>query len=257
MTKVTLITGASGGLGLEFARLFAKDGHNLALIARNAENLSAIKHELESAHNISVFIYPCDLSRENAAQSVFEWSKAQNLQVESLLNNAGFGAFGEFIEIPLTRQSEMIALNITALTQLTHFFANDMLKNGGGTIINTCSIAAFQAGALMAVYYATKAFVLSFSEALFVELKPRGIAVIALCPGPVRTNFESAASLGKSGLFKRLKVANAVDVAKYAYNARHSGKTILIYGLSNKLIVLASKLAPRAVTRNVVRWIQR
>lgn len=255
--NITLITGASNGLGLEFAKLFAANKNNLLLIARNKDKLNQIKTELENAYQISVLVLNLDLSQLESINKIDQFIKDNNLIVDTLINNAGFGDFGNFVDANIDKQNQMVDLNIKCLMNLTHLIANQMVKNKNGKILNVCSIAAFQSGPLMSVYYATKAFVLSFTEAISVELKKHNIKVIALCPGPIKTGFEESSNLKTSGLFKNLKVANATDVAKYGYKKLNQNKTVSIYGINNKLIVFGSKFAPRSLVRKIVYKIQK
>ena len=257
MKKTALITGASGGLGLSFVNLFAKDGYDLVLVARNGNRLEEIKKEIEEKYNIKATVVAKDLCTPDGAQQVYDATKQAGIKVDVLVNNAGFGDFGEFYKSDINKQVKMIDLNCTALMSLCHLYLPDMLEQKNGNILNVDSIAAFQAGPLMSVYYATKAFVLSFSQALTRELKGTGVKVTCLCPGPIRTNFDNAADLGESGLFKNLKVWNPDDVAKFGYKKMQKGKSLCVCGFVNKLIVFANRLAPRCLVRNLVYNIQK
>jgi len=248
-----LVTGASGGMGLEFARLLAKDNYNLLLIARSENKLKSIASELEIQYAIKVLIQAKDLSHPSAADEIFEFTRQNNLIVDVLINNAGFGNFGFFTETAIQKEIEMIDLNIKALTMMTKLFVKEMVARGKGKILNIASTAAFQPGPLMAVYYASKAYVLSFSEALSNELQGTGVTVTTLCPGPTQTGFEKAASLQESGLFKTMKPAIATDVALFGYKALMKGKTMVIYGWLNKLMVFANRITPRTI---IVRPLQ-
>ena len=181
----SLITGASGGIGAELARLFAAAGFDLVLVARRKEKLDELKNELESAHKIKVSVFECDLSKDGAAQKVFAFTQEQNISVDVLVNNAGFGDWGLFAECNLEKQNQMIHLNILSLTELTRLFVPQMTERKSGRILNVASIASFMPGPKMSVYYASKAFVRSFTEALSVELKKTGVTVTALCPGQI------------------------------------------------------------------------
>lgn len=257
MKKTALITGASNGIGLELAKIFAKEGHDLILIARNKEKLDAVKSNLEAAYKQQIYIYAKDLSEKDAAYDIYNFTQDQHIAVDVLINNAGFGDFGKFLDSDLTKQTEMIQVNVTALVQMCHLFTQQMAERKSGKILNIASIAAFQAGPLMAVYYATKAFVLSFSEALSVELKNSGITVTALCPGPTSTGFEQNANLESSGLFKNLKITTAESVALFGYRMLIKNKLIAVPGATNKFIVWASKLLPRRFMRNMAYRIQK
>lgn len=257
MNQTALITGASGGLGLELARVMAENGFDLVLTARSEDKLLDIKRELEQEYKVSAAVFACDLTQHDAAQQLFDYTEREGMRIDVLVNNAGFGDFGLYAESSWDKQNSMIQLNVVALAHLTHLFVQPMIKHSAGKILNIASIAAFQPGPLMSVYYATKAFVLSLSEALSVELKDTGVTVTAVCPGPIRTGFEQQADLGNSGLFKNLSVSNAADVARFAYGKLMQGKTVAVYGAGNKFIVFGAKLAPRSMVRNTVYKIQK
>ena len=257
MTKTALITGASGGLGLSFVKVFAKEGYDLVIVARNTQRLESIKADTEAEFGVNVKIVSKDLTNENAPHEIFLETEKENIKVDVLVNNAGFGDFGKFADSCVEKQSDMIALNVSSLVKLTHFYLKDMIERGSGRILNVASIAAFQPGPLMSVYYATKAFVLSFSEALAVETKGTGVKITALCPGPIKTDFEKRADLEESGLFKNLKVWSPDVIAKFGYKKMMQNKTVCIKGGLNKLITFSSRLAPRALVRNSVYQIQK
>lgn len=257
MKKTALITGASGGLGLSFVNIFAADGYDLVLVARNAERLDEIKRETEDRYKVNVLTVPKDLCSDTGASEVFEATKRANITVDVLVNNAGFGDFGEFYKSDLSKQVRMVDLNCIALMELCHLYLPEMVEHGEGRILNVDSIAAFQPGPLMSTYYATKAFVLSFSQALTRELKGTGVSVTALCPGPIRTNFDTAAELGESGLFKNLKVWDPDTVAQFGYKNMNKGKPVCVCGFVNKIIVFSNRLAPRALVRNAVYQLQK
>lgn len=255
--RTALITGASGGLGLSFVNIFAKEGYDVVLVARNGDRLEEIKKEIEEKYHVSAMVVAVDLCSEDGANKVYEATNKAGLRIDVLVNNAGFGDFGKFYMSDLTKQTRMIDLNCTALMQLCHLYLSDMVKLGRGNILNVDSIAAFQPGPLMSVYYASKAFVLSFSQALTRELKGTGVKVTALCPGPIKTNFDAAADLGESGLFKNLKVWEPDVVAEFGYKNMKKGRSLCICGFLNKLIVFANRLAPRALVRNMVYNLQK
>lgn len=257
MKETVLITGASGGLGLAFAKLFASKSYDLIIVARNEGKLNEIKTDIEREYASSVEVIACDLGQKDSATAVYRKVKEKGIKVNILVNNAGFGDFGEFVNCDFEKQYEMVNLNIIALMQLTHCFLKDMKADRNGKILNVDSIAAFQAGPLMSVYYATKAFVLSFSEALSEELKGSGVTVTALCPGPIDTGFEKRADLENSGLFKNLKVWSAKEVADYGYAAMMKGKVVAVKGGMNKLIVFSTRLVPRSIVRRSVYNIQK
>lgn len=223
--NVALITGASGGLGAEFARIHAKEGGDLILIARNKQRLESLKLGLEDNHDVNVKIIVKDLTTKNASKEVFELLMKEGVKVDILINNAGFGGHGEFSERKIEDEKEMIQLNITVLTEMSHYFVNHMILNGGGKILNVSSTASFLPGPLQAVYYATKAYVTSFSQALSEELKDKNITVTALCPGPVETGFAEAGSLNGVKAFESAK--EPYPVAKIGYSGMMKGKLIV------------------------------
>lgn len=254
--KTALITGASGGIGLELARVFAKNHINLVITARSKQELEILKSELENDYGISVKVITANLSEYENAEDIYNVLKNENIAVEYLVNNAGFGDYGKFHESDRAKQEAMINLNITALTSLTHLFLKDMILRKSGRILNVASTAAFQPGPLMSVYYATKAFVLHFSEAIANELQGTGITVTALCPGPTESGFADAADLGNSQLFKNRKLPTSREVAEYGFKAMMAGKTVAIHGMKNKILQQAGRIAPRKMITAVVRKLQ-
>lgn len=255
MKAFTLITGASGGIGWELARQFAAGGHPLVLVARSEARLKEKQAQLQQEFGVPVVVMAQDLTLPNAAQDLFDRTVAEGLTVDILVNNAGFGDFVSFIDADWQHQQDMVALNVTALMQLTHCFARDMRKAGGGRILNVASLAAMAAGPYMATYYATKAFVLSFSEAMSEELAPYGITVTALCPGPTESNFEAAANLKSGNLFHALPVETAEKVARRGYRAVMKGKAVCFCGVTVHVMSFASRLTPRWLNRKVTKRI--
>ncbi|MDQ0245515.1 short-subunit dehydrogenase [Bacillus fengqiuensis] len=253
--KTVLITGASGGIGKELAVHFAHDGHRLVLIARNSAKLEHLKKELEQDHQVEVLTIVKDISDQQSVKEVYEFLQKKNIQVDYLVNNAGFGLYGEFADTSLDDELNMIDLNIKSLTHLTKLFLSGMIANNRGGVLNVASTAAFQPGPLMAVYYATKAYVLSFTEALANELKDTNIKVTALCPGPTETGFSNRANLQESKLFKS-GVMDVKEVASVGYKGFHSGKTVVIPGAQNKLLARSVRFMPRKVVTSVVRNVQ-
>ena len=249
-----LITGASGGIGLELARLFAHDGYNLVLVARRQEKLNELKAELEAAHHITVTTLAKDLSAAGACEAVLSFTQAQGIDIDVLVNNAGFGDWVFFAESNVQKQQEMIRLNDETLVTLTHLFLAQMIARKHGRILNVASVASFMPGAKMAVYYASKAFVRSFSEALSVELKKTksGVTVTALCPGPVKTDFWNTAEAGSSSLYRHMFFAESTTVARCGYKAMQKGTVIAIPGFSVRLAVLLTKWLPRSWVRKLV-----
>jgi short-subunit dehydrogenase len=255
MINATLITGASSGIGLELAKVFAKNGHNLVLVARSETTLNALKQEIEKDFEVEVKILIKDLKYYSTPEEIYREVTNAGIHINILVNNAGFGTFGNFAETDLESELEMIQVNITALTHLTKLFLKDMLEQESGRILNVASTAAFQPGPLMAVYYATKAYVLSFSEAIAEELKDTKIRVTTLCPGPTKTNFATNANISENKLFGP-NIPNGKEVAEYAYKALVNEKRIAIHGFKNKLLVHGTKLAPRKVVTKMVRKMQ-
>ena len=256
MKDTVLVTGASGGLGLELARLFAKDGCDVILTARSEPKLREIAAQFAADYGVTATPIAADLSQPDGVDALMAAVNGRGFTVDVLVNNAGFGDFGPFAECDMEKQEKMIALNVTALVKLTHAVLPAMKAKKHGKILQVASIASFQAGPLMSIYYATKAFVLSFSQALSRELKGSGITVTALCPGPIKTGFEDAANLDNSKLFSSLKVSTAEDVAAYGYRATQKGRRIAVHGALNKLTVFAVRFAPRSLVANVVYRIQ-
>ncbi|WP_338780729.1 SDR family oxidoreductase [Metabacillus sp. FJAT-52054] len=254
-TGYVLITGASGGIGMELAKIAAGKGYSLILAARNEKKLLELKAELESKHGISVVIHQADLSKPEEITKMAEELKIKKLKVSYLINNAGFGLFGEFLETDLDAELNMIDLNIRSLTHLTKLFLPDMTERNEGGILNIASTAAFQPGPLMAVYYATKAYVLSFTEALENELKDTNIRVSALCPGPTDTGFSERADLGKSKLFNN-GVMRADQAAQAGFDGWMKGKTVIVPGLQNKILAGSVRFMPRKMITSIVRSVQ-
>lgn len=253
--KTALITGASGGIGKELAVHFARDGHRLVLIARDSKKLELLKKQLEQDYQAEVLTIVKDISDQQSVKEVYEFLQENNIQVDYLVNNAGFGLYGEFVKTSLDDELNMIDLNIKSLTHLTKLFLPGMIANNGGGVLNVASTAAFQPGPLMAVYYATKAYVLSFTEALANELKDTNINVTALCPGPTETGFSNRANLQKSKLFKS-GVMDVKEVASVGYKGFLLGKTVVIPGTRNKLLAHSVRFMPRKVVTSVVRNVQ-
>lgn len=232
-----LITGASVGIGRELARLFARDGYDLILVARDEVRLNEAAQECRSLSGRDAHVLVADLARPHAAREILERVQAAGWSVNVLVNNAGFGLGGTFAELPLDRQLDMIQVNVTALVELTHLFLPVIRTAGGGGVLNVASTAAFQPGPWMAIYYATKAFVLSFSEALAEELSDAGLTVTALCPGPTSTEFQKRAGLSNARMFETtsLVVASAASVARAGYEGFRRGRRVVVPGVINKI----------------------
>ncbi|MGE6897068.1 SDR family NAD(P)-dependent oxidoreductase [Priestia flexa] len=250
-----LITGASGGIGRQLAYHFAEDGYSLVLVARSKEKLEELKKELENNYSISVLISIKDLSKQKEALKLYDEIKQQRITVQFLVNNAGFGLYGAFIETSWAEEADMIDLNIKTLTYLTKLFLPEMVERNQGRILNIASVASFLPGPLMAVYYATKAYVLSFTEALENELKDTNITISALCPGPTKTGFSDRANLSGSKLFES-GALHVEDVAKVGYEQFMRGKTIIILGAKFKVATMLPRFFPRKLIAKVVRSMQ-
>ncbi|MEH7307678.1 SDR family NAD(P)-dependent oxidoreductase [Neobacillus drentensis] len=250
MKKTALITGATSGLGFDFVKLFANDGYNLVLVARNEKKLEEIQ---QSYTNIEVTIISKDLSIHGAAKEVFEVLESRGIDIDVLVNNAGFGLMGKFGELDIQKQLNMIQLNVSALTEFTYYCLQKMKQRNSGRILNVASTAAFQPGPLMAVYYATKAFVLSFSEALVEELAGSSITVTTLCPGATKTNFGSVASVEGTKMFSRAMASDLV--AKSGYEALMRGKRVIITGGLNKAGAIGAKFMPRSLAAKIAKYV--
>ena len=251
-----LITGASNGIGLELAKIHASNGDDLVLVARSKQKLDELKRELESAYKIKVHTIGKDLSLPDAAKEVYDETTRLQLRIDYLINNAGLGDFGMFAETDWNKELQMINLNITTLTHFTKLYLRDMVKHRSGKIMNVASTAAFQSGPTMAVYYATKAYVLSFSEAVNNEVSDLGITVTTLCPGPTESGFQAAAALEESNLVKGKKLPTAKAVASYGYRSMMKGKTVAIHGLMNSILANSVRFMPRSVVVKIARKMQ-
>lgn len=249
--KTALITGASAGLGKEFAELFARDGHDVVLVARNGEALGRIAADLQQAHKVTAVSMPLDLSRAESCDELHRTLKERGIAVDFLVNNAGFGSHGPFLDQELSKEVDMVALNVTALLRLCHLFGREMRARRSGRILNIASSAGFQAGPYMATYYASKAFVVMFSEALAFELKPDGVTVTCHCPGATATEFAQRAGNDKTRLFQRSGVAKASEVAAHAYAAMQQGKVLSVHGALNKVGVFFTRLVPRQTASSI------
>jgi len=251
-----LVTGASSGIGLELVTLLARARHDLVLVARNQDRLEAVARGLREEFDVAVTILATDLSDPSAPDSIAKQLTDRSLQIDILVNNAGFGTHGLFAGMPLAKDVEMIRVNVLALTQLTRLLLPGMLERRGGRILNVASTAAFLPGPLMAVYYATKAYVLSFSEAIANETAGTGVTVTALCPGPTATDFQNRAGLQKTPLFRGPLRMDAPTVARAGYEGMMRGKRVVIPGLANRLLVQALRATPRRLATAVIRRIQ-
>jgi uncharacterized protein len=254
--QTALVTGASGGIGYELAKVFAAGGYDLVLAARSAGKLEELAGELRTRHGIAARILAANLARDGAADEVFGAMATAGVHVDVLVNNAGFATYGPFTETDVRAELDEMHLNMVTLTHLTKLFLPGMVSRRWGGVLNVASTAAFQPGPLMAVYYATKAYVLSFSEALAEELRGTGVTVTVLAPGPTETGFQDRAAMRESKLFSNVKVADAASVARAGYEGFRAGRRIVIPGLVNRLLAQSYRLTPRAMTTRVVRSMQ-
>ena len=250
--ETVLVTGASSGIGWELAKCFAADGSRMILVARKRQALEALAEELRRAQKTHSEVLPADLSEPGAPARILGHLEAHGVRVDVLVNNAGFGARGGFAQLPLQRQIEMVQVNVTALTHLTGLFLPGMIARRRGGVLNVASTAAFQPGPGMAVYYATKAYVLSFSEALAEELVGTGVTVTASCPGPTATNFGTAANMRTLGLVKKVSMS-AESVARISHRAFRRGSVVAITGLRNQVPAFLVRLFPRAAVRKIAK----
>mgnify|MGYP000473160849 CR=1 FL=1 len=252
--KTALVTGAASGLGAEFAVLLAKDSYNLVLVDVDGNNLRDVKERVQKTYNVHIKVIEKDLSEPNVAQDIFE--SINGISLDVLINNAGFGLFGPFCDTEWHRESEMLFLHINTTTQLTKLALKIMLKQGYGKILNVSSLAAFQPGPLMSIYYASKAYILSFSEAIANVVKHTGVTVTVLCPGQTKTSFQATVSKSSLQNQNHFKMACPLRVAKYGYDSMLKGKTVVVPGRVNKFLALISRFIPRNTATSIVRRIQ-
>jgi short-subunit dehydrogenase len=251
MLEVALITGASGGIGEDLARLIAAGGRDVVLLARGALKLQTLADELSRAHKISATVLAMDLSAPGAADEVARTLAERRITIDMLINNAGFGSHGEFASENPVEQSRMLQVNVVALTMLTRVVLPGMIERRRGRILNVASTAAFQPGPLMAVYYASKAYVMSLSLALTEETAGTGVTVTCLCPGPTRTGFQERAQIGKSRLLSVGSVMSSADVARAGYDAMMAGRALITPGVANKIGAQSVRFVPRRVAAKI------
>jgi short-subunit dehydrogenase len=254
--QVALITGASSGIGLELSRLFAADGFDLVLVARSEGKLRELAKEVAEKYQSRSTIIVADLAKPSAGAAVAGHLESEKIAVDILVNNAGYGTYGPFASNPMEPELQMIQVNVLALTELTRRLLPGMIQRRRGRVLNVASTAAFQPGPLMAVYYATKAYVLSFTEALANELKGTGVTATALCPGPTQSGFQAAAKMEHSKLVKGKRMPDSASVARAGYRAMMAGRTVYIPGFGNRLMASGARFAPRKVLTSVVRYMQ-
>ena len=244
---VALVTGASGGIGADLAELCAAGGHDLVLVARSVGPMTKLATSLERTHGVRCTVLGADLTEPDAAPTLVADLAERGIEVDVLINNAGFALFGKFIETSAATELSMIQLNVVALTHLTKLLLPGMVRRGRGRILNVASTAAFLPGPLMAVYYATKAYVLSFTEAVAEEVSGTGVTVTCLAPGATRTGFAKAAKADESKLFNAPTVMDSKPVARAGYDGMMAGRRLVIPGVANKLAMQSLRLAPRAL----------
>jgi short-subunit dehydrogenase len=253
--QTALITGASSGIGRGFAELFARDGWRVILVARRADALSELADDLKTRFEVDAVAIPVDLAQAGSAERLFDEVERRGFSVDALVNNAGFGTYGNFTEIPLEDERGELQLNVVSLTELTKLCARPMLLRKRGRIVNVASTAAFQPGPLMAVYYASKAYVLSFSEALYEELRGSGVTVTCLAPGATQSGFVDRAKMHESTLVKGRRLPDAMSVAQAGYRAMLAGKRLVIPGALNVLTAFAPRISPRGMVVRIARLV--
>lgn len=256
MEKYALITGASSGIGFEMAHILAQNGHNVILVARDAQRLTQLQEILSMNYHVKALAYPLDLTAPNACHDLYyELIEKKGLMVDFLINNAGIAVRGAFLATPWQENLKLLQLNIDALCELSFLFGNHMKHQGNGRILNIASCAGMLAGPYLNLYYASKNFVLAFSQALNLELKHTGVSVTAFCPGPVATNFAKNANMHNSFMFKHLPVMEAADVAQSAYQAAMQRKAIKYCGGLAQSVNIATRLFPRKTMAKLAKFV--
>jgi short-subunit dehydrogenase len=250
--ETVLITGASSGIGRELARYFAGAGSAVVLVARREARLRELAQELTTRYNVKAYVLPKDLSVQSATGEIEDELRRMGIQIDVLVNNAGFGDVGLFTGLGFDRQMKMVQVNVNAVTELTRLFLPGMIERGRGGVLNVASTSAFQPGPLMSIYYATKAYVLHFSEGLAEELGNTGVTVTCLCPGPTVTEFGADSHMDGTLAF-RLGTTTAVQVARAGYDGFRAGKVIVVPGLRNKIMVFSVRTGPRSLVRKIVK----
>lgn len=243
-----LITGATSGIGLELTKLFAKANYDLVLVARNKEELTTVSQMLQAKYDVFIKIVAKDLSDKDTPNAIYDELQKDSIEIDMLINNAGFATHGEFVQIPEKQDLDLLAVNITSLTHLTKLFLPEMIKRKSGRILNLASTAAFYPGPLMATYYASKAYVLSFSEALAEEVAGTGVTVTTLCPGPTRTNFEK-----RAGMTFNSPTMSPTEVAAIGYNGLMQGKRVVFAGKRNFLQSFGSRFVGRSFAAKIIK----
>jgi len=248
--KTALITGATSGIGYELTKLFSQDGFDLVIVARNMAGLDRVSGELQRSANGTVAVIPKDLSQPTAAEEIYRELQSRGIEVDVLVNNAGFNVYGPFWETSAQKELQMMQVHMLTLTHLTKLFLPGMLERKFGKVLNLASTASFTPGAGDAVYCATKAYVLSFSEAIAEELKGTGVTVTALCPGPTKTEFAERAEMADTKIFQG-SLSSAAEVARAGYGALMQGRTSVVVGLNNKLMIFSLRFSPRNLVTKI------
>jgi short-subunit dehydrogenase len=256
MKSTALITGASSGIGLDLAKLFARDGHDVVLVARRVDKLHELAAALEAEFHVKATVIASDLAKPHAAPEIVAALCVASIDVDVLVNNAGFGIGGAFVTTDAAAELDMIQVNVVAVVELTKLLLPAMVSRGRGRVLNVASTAAFLPGPLMAIYYATKAFVLSFSEAIADELRDTGVTVTALCPGATETGFAATADMTTARLFTLMKPMTSAAVAKIGYDAMNRGRRVVVAGVRNMLAAQSIRVSPRRVVTTIVRKLQ-
>lgn len=247
--KTVLITGASSGIGLELANVYAENGYNLFITARREKNLKDLKEAIEKKHKVKVDYFPLDLSKPDSAEVLHSKTKELSIKTDVLINNAGFGIFDEFVETNLNKNEMMLNLNILSLTKLSHLYANDMVKQGSGHIINIASMAAFQPVPYLAAYSATKTYVLNFSEAIAYELKPKNVFVTVINPGATESEFAGTAGF-KEGEFES-KIPSSRNLAEFTFKEMKKKKVVSMHGTKNAFMAFSQRFVPRCMVTKI------
>ncbi len=257
MKEYVLITGCTSGIGRSLAFEFAKHGHNLFLVSRSIDKLKEVKNEINIDYKVDIHVLAIDLTYENAHKIIYDEMIKEKMNVNCLCNNAGMGVYGEFVDGDLVKINQLLQLNITFITNLTYLYAKLFKAKKEGNILNIASTGGFVPGPYMSCYYASKAYVLSFTEAIAMELKKSNVNVCCICPGPTKTDFFEKACDYKYNLLKNINAMNSDDVAKVAYKSLYKKKIVAIPGLKNKLGIWGVKLMPRKMTRKILYNIQK
>ena len=251
---VVLITGAASGIGFAFAKLFAEKGYDIVAVDKNEKEMQEKKLILED-YKVKIINIIKDLGKDNAVEEIYNELKDRNIAIDILINNAGFGTFGRFTDVEYSKQKELLDVNVKALVEMCYLFGKDMINKRKGKIVNIASIASFEAGPYMAMYYSSKAFVRSFSEAISEEFKNFGVTVTAICPGPTDTKFEKNANMIDSYMFTKLHVDTAEEVAKKSYDAIMKGKAVYVVSYPNKLMTFFTRFSSLKLNRSLAKYI--